>query len=281
MRLKINGKKKGLTLIEVLISLTILSIIVIPISNLVLSSVKLNKSGEDKQKAVTIAQQIIEEVKAAPKLEGSMILSNGLTLMAVEGSTGSYQGTQLINNEFTAVVTVNSKSGTGEASLPASAVSYDADLLIEGNDSTGLTAKFKDDITPYYIKWDSIKIENASDKIYVTAVTTAGSTITKYYNRVYSAVRIVFSENTNFTGSNVLAVKALNSLSGSFSVYFEANSKSKINYTIENLGGQIKKYNTTVYSAGQAALNTAYEIEVKVSKKGSIIYSAKAFKTMF
>jgi prepilin-type N-terminal cleavage/methylation domain-containing protein len=281
MRNTPTKKKKGLTLIEILISLTILSIIVIPISNLVLSSVKLNKSGEDKQKAVTIAQQIIEELKAAPKLESSMILSNGLSLMAAEGLPDSYQGTQLINNEFTAVVAVNSKSTSGTVSQSASTVSYDADLLIEGNESTGLNVKFKDDITIYNIKWDSIRIDNATDKIYVSAVTTVGGTITKSYNRVNGAVRLQFSENTNFTGTNVLAVKALNSLSESFSVYFETNSKSKINYTLENLGGQIKKYNTTVYSAGQLALDNTYEIEVKVSKKGSIIYTAKAFKTMF
>jgi prepilin-type N-terminal cleavage/methylation domain-containing protein len=281
MRNIAKKKKKGLTLIEILISLTILAIIVIPISNLVLSSVKLNKSGEDKQKAVTIAQQIIEELKAAPKLESSMELSNGLTLTAIEGSTDSYQGTKLINNEFTAAVTVSPKTGSGAVSQPTSTLSYDADILIGGNDSTGLTAQFKEDIIPYNIKWDSVRIENKTDKIYITLETTAGSTVTKSYTRTNNAVRIQFGEKTSFTGSNVLAVKASNSLSGSFSVYFEENSSAKIKYTLENLAGQIRKYNTTVYTAAQAAMERAYEIQINVSKRGSMIYTAKAFKTMF
>ena len=58
--MKKTSKKKGLTLIEIIISLAILSIVVIPIGNLALTSVKIEKDSEAKLKANTLAQQIIE-----------------------------------------------------------------------------------------------------------------------------------------------------------------------------------------------------------------------------
>ena len=57
------SKKKGLTLIEIIISLAILSIIVIPLGNLALTSVKMEKDSEVKLRANTVAQQIIEYIK--------------------------------------------------------------------------------------------------------------------------------------------------------------------------------------------------------------------------
>ena len=65
--------KKGMTLIEVIISVALLSILLIPISGLVMSSFKNSKKSEDKQNATYIGQKVLEELKAYDeiKLEGS------------------------------------------------------------------------------------------------------------------------------------------------------------------------------------------------------------------
>lgn len=60
--------KKGMTLIEVIISVTLLSILLIPISGIVISSLKNSKDGEYKQKATYIGQKVIEELKAYDNL---------------------------------------------------------------------------------------------------------------------------------------------------------------------------------------------------------------------
>ena len=64
--------KKGMTLIEVIISVALLSILMVPISSLVMSSLKNNIDAEDMQKASYIGQKVLEELKAYDeiKLEG-------------------------------------------------------------------------------------------------------------------------------------------------------------------------------------------------------------------
>lgn len=61
--MKKSSKKKGLTLIEIIISLAILSIVVIPLGNLALTSVRIEKDSELKLKANILSQQIIEYIK--------------------------------------------------------------------------------------------------------------------------------------------------------------------------------------------------------------------------
>ena len=56
--------KKGMTLIEVIISVALLAILIIPLSGLVMSSLKNNIDSEDMQKASYIGQKVLEELKA-------------------------------------------------------------------------------------------------------------------------------------------------------------------------------------------------------------------------
>ncbi|MBE6052848.1 MAG: prepilin-type N-terminal cleavage/methylation domain-containing protein [Clostridium sartagoforme] len=56
--------KEGMTLIEVIISVTLLSILIVPLSALVMSSLKNNVSAECRQKASYVGQKVLEELKA-------------------------------------------------------------------------------------------------------------------------------------------------------------------------------------------------------------------------
>ncbi|MCB2312655.1 type II secretion system GspH family protein [Clostridium tagluense] len=57
--------KKGFTLIEVILSLAILSIVIGPILSLTTSTVKINKKSDNKIQAVNIAQKYLEEIKSS------------------------------------------------------------------------------------------------------------------------------------------------------------------------------------------------------------------------
>lgn len=78
--IKVKSKKSGLTLIEVVVSIAILSIVSTPVLSMVLTSVKTNKSSEDKQKAIYIAQKYVEKFKSEDvdsfKSEGSLGATN-------------------------------------------------------------------------------------------------------------------------------------------------------------------------------------------------------------
>ncbi|SHJ71255.1 prepilin-type N-terminal cleavage/methylation domain-containing protein [Clostridium cavendishii DSM 21758] len=61
-------KKKGLTLLEVVISLAIFAILLIPLANLILTSVKINRAAEEKQQAKIAAQKSMEALKQVKDL---------------------------------------------------------------------------------------------------------------------------------------------------------------------------------------------------------------------
>lgn len=62
--MKFIKNKKGLTLIEIIISLAILSIIIAPILSLTLNSVKINKKSDEKMEALSLAQKKMEGIKS-------------------------------------------------------------------------------------------------------------------------------------------------------------------------------------------------------------------------
>ncbi|MBK1810492.1 prepilin-type N-terminal cleavage/methylation domain-containing protein [Clostridium sp. YIM B02505] len=61
--MKIRNKKKGLTLIEVLVSIAILGIIIAPIGYLGLSAVKNSVEGKEKQQGTYLVQKVLETIK--------------------------------------------------------------------------------------------------------------------------------------------------------------------------------------------------------------------------
>ena len=68
MKKKNKKIKKGMTLIEVIISVTLLSILIVPISGFIISSLKNNTTSQKKQEASYIGQKILEELKAYEEL---------------------------------------------------------------------------------------------------------------------------------------------------------------------------------------------------------------------
>ena len=91
--------KKGFTLIELVISLTILSVIVIPLSTMFTQSLKTNSSAKVKIRANEVAQQIMERIKASSSLTGGIVMDtvDGLTVeetvtsVAPPTGAGDYQ----------------------------------------------------------------------------------------------------------------------------------------------------------------------------------------------
>ena len=61
--------KKGMTLIEVIISVALLSILIVPLSTMVMTSLKNKEEASDKQKASYIGQKILEELKAYDNIQ--------------------------------------------------------------------------------------------------------------------------------------------------------------------------------------------------------------------
>ncbi|MGK0469355.1 prepilin-type N-terminal cleavage/methylation domain-containing protein [Clostridium sp.] len=93
-------KKKGLTLIEVIISLAILGIIITPILSMTLTSVKISESSEEKILATNLAQQCTEYIKSAdtsmPNFQTIMKTQLGL-IKLVDANTSDNENLAKIN----------------------------------------------------------------------------------------------------------------------------------------------------------------------------------------
>ncbi|VYU68562.1 prepilin-type N-terminal cleavage/methylation domain-containing protein [Clostridium tertium] len=107
--MKINKKKvkKGMTLVEVIISVTLLSILIIPLSTLVLSGFRNSKEGENKQKAVYVGQKVLEELKAYDKIN---LKENTI-------ASPSYKYFELLNGDEVKQVTADSYKSSFQRSI--------------------------------------------------------------------------------------------------------------------------------------------------------------------
>lgn len=59
-----NKKKKGFSLLEIVVSLGLIALFIIPVGNMVLGTVKINKATEDKQQASAVLQETVEQIKS-------------------------------------------------------------------------------------------------------------------------------------------------------------------------------------------------------------------------
>ncbi|MGL4454007.1 MAG: type IV pilus modification PilV family protein [Sarcina sp.] len=86
--------KKGMTLLEVVISLAIIAIMIIPLMNSLLTAVRANKKGEEVQNAKLLGQQFIEKLRLQDDVKGGTIDVGGatVTLGSFTEATGSKPG---------------------------------------------------------------------------------------------------------------------------------------------------------------------------------------------
>lgn len=71
---KINNK--GLTLIEVIMTLTVLSIVICPLMNMFVLSIKINSMSDKEYYSIQNAQYYMEEIKSAGKVNLSTYVYN-------------------------------------------------------------------------------------------------------------------------------------------------------------------------------------------------------------
>ena len=85
-------KKKGATLLEVVIAMAIISIMMVPILNSVLQSVEFNKKGEELREAKLIGQQVVEQLRNQDVIKEGQILklNNKELAISSEGNSNKY-----------------------------------------------------------------------------------------------------------------------------------------------------------------------------------------------
>ena len=111
-----SNKNEGFGLIEVIISIAVMSVMLMGIHGIVMLTMKNNKDAQIEQQAAMYGQQIFEDFKSlevTKTLSGtSLKLSNGLDLTG----TGEYKAIKDLGNRYKADITVKANiSGIGTA----------------------------------------------------------------------------------------------------------------------------------------------------------------------
>ncbi|CDM67707.1 putative membrane protein [Clostridium bornimense] len=132
-------KKKGATLLEIIISMAIITIIIIPISDLIMSSVKNNKNAEEEQDIKLLAQSISEKLKVSDiDIDPTTTeISIGHDEIKLNGSVGHYSvSNKDIGNGLTADITLDKRNDMPSNNI-ARSLNWDSVIDIVKEDING------------------------------------------------------------------------------------------------------------------------------------------------
>ncbi|KOA21415.1 hypothetical protein CLHOM_00860 [Clostridium homopropionicum DSM 5847] len=280
--------KRGFTLLEIIIAIGILSIILVPFSNLVLNSFKVAHEAKTKQEAVNIAQKYMEKIKSDNSIELDKIIDNGASF--------SQYGYPSSENDFSISYTVE-RDGNFLIPPPTSGTDtnvydYRFEISDEGDwvkvyDKT-VIVNSEQKIVPNF------QIANNADNI-IYKINDEENTISK--TKVENEDIIIRVDiNRNFSDGlpegapskqpdNTLTVTAENKCSGQLIFYFvkSATLQQDVKCQIINLGGSIKRYDNIIKvnsSTGYGALSRIYKITIEVEKNGQKIIN-ESYKTFY
>ncbi|WP_160675232.1 prepilin-type N-terminal cleavage/methylation domain-containing protein [Clostridium sp. C8-1-8] len=278
-------KKMGMTLLEVIISIAIIGIMLIPISNIILTSVKVNKNGEDKQQAVYLAQQVVDGLKNVSSFENARIIlnndnSNGLQINAA-GTSGSISiGSYRVN------VSIGRKSQDISYSNNGTSASYDEQIEISRDDSNrtfslgATTTSISENKNDIYIYIDSSTSEGKAQ--YNVAVKNSN---TETASNIFSDTRSTFNNKINlnfndlYKSDNNFNIHVKNNLESQIDFYvtvpidrvYKDGDSRAVKYSVVNEGGLVNVYNA---SEGNASIfRKNYDVKVDVLKQDKLIYS--------
>lgn len=306
---RLRKKKKGISLLEIVISIAILAIVSIPISGMILTSVKTNKSGEDKQKAALLGQQILEEIKVSTiREDGTNIIGNIELETKEEILTTNDDGTPKdIIRIYTSKNEAEDENGylvsikmvedeTLEFSEAVRKVETDANVYITYEDeaSKGIGISTKEDKSDIkYIGHDMLSIINEID----------GSG--KYFMKLKRGYNDLFTINQTTTENGILdndsSIKIVilddevydklnitieNNSSEPFSIYLEKDKITEKNtreIKIENTIGTIKRYNNVINEVPteEEKIGSLYKVEVEVKKDSVTIFKGNGVKNIY
>lgn len=267
MRKEVFNPKKGFTLLELVVSISILMIILTPVLSMVYSTVKTNKEAEDRQNAQALIQKYIEAAKANSIFslgenkyyENNFEVDENVSQISTYDFPTAQNTTQsAINLSYDATITMDSQNlnvydniGNSKGS-PISVNGNDMVITIVDNaGGLGLVRDFNVDDTQDVI----IPITNLSSNI--------------------SNINIKVQSSSSYK----LNIHVKNYCSGNLNFYCsEADNSDDRIFIINNLGNATSFYNIPMKNTNSnTSTSRVYRIDISVSKAGNLITSGTAY----
>ncbi len=270
--MKIIRKRKGITLIETIIATAIFAMIMIPISTVIVTAVKNNKEGENKQQGLNYGQKLMEQIKAlddetflnlsTPSKNpiGDITVTEDGANYKINGNGEGYE----INGTITPLDQYKfDKGDTAYKAMPKDLVITidDNKISMKEKDSEIKEKIMEGNKLTFHVKEDNIEIIDKDKNILF------------HISGNNKALALVFSKTSKVEYElNIINEKK------DFALYIakERNSESKYNLTVEkdpfDLYEGIIKDNMIKDSAGKV-----YDIKITLKKNG-ISYNMEEYK---
>ena len=259
-RVKMNNtsrRKKGITLIEAIISVALLSILIVPISGLVINSVKTNNNAQIKQNAAYIGQKALEELKVYDKIKlkdfsgnkGFKMLDGQVIYRQADGSfIGQFTNDEL-GKDFNVEVKITKNSDFTYQDVTAMDLAIDLTNNNLGNIVLGTGKK--------------IKLVIGLDK----HIGIYEDNLLRFEKEMENR-NILINITSGFNVNN-FSIDVENKDDKSLYIY-KNKAEGANDITINTIAGKVieKVYNPTDTSA----IGDLYEIDIEVKKSGKVLF---------
>lgn len=275
----IRYKKKGMTLIEAIISVALLSVLIIPVSGLVMNSINTNKRAEIKQEATYIGQKILEEMKVYNEIilgpANDFQLLNGQKIIKVgesEGFVGNFSidkyDIELSLKKDAQFIYENNTSNnivdTNEMDVIIEFINNGSNKIKYNNVEYGitndLTIKALDDNT------EELVVINSNDTIIFTV-----ERISERKSKILFIINEGFNENVN--------IDFYNERDEEVSIYVKKDSGNTGDLNINAFRGKIRIYNN-IKTANKNNIGDLYNIEVSVKNNGNELFKGEVLQNI-
>lgn len=266
-------KKKAMTLIEVLVSLAIFAIIVVPLGILVTTSVRTNKKSENLQKYSLAAQKIIESIKAQHEAEGSGNIELNITdtpqymtQMGTTTDTSKYNlgysitGADIgMGDNVKADITYQRKSDISYQPNEVTSTTYDATINITGTNtftlsSASISNTYSSKGNIEIVSDDStIKINNASDSSNIVTLSSITNAVKKVKIINSASNDVTISADNNSTGSDTI-----------LSMYTFKNDSSSGSINCSPESSNVRVYSNLQQITDGSNIKGVYDVHVNI-----------------
>jgi prepilin-type N-terminal cleavage/methylation domain-containing protein len=280
-------ENKGVSLIEILVSLAIVSIMIFPISSMINTALKTNKKSEIRQQGMLIGQQILEEIEVLQQVSKDKLDLSGGELI------GSNK-----NNDIKSM--------------------YESQNYKKGNSSYNVSVQLEENKDLTYDDFDKnqINTSNIKDKFLLETDSTNSNIIIGkdgIYNSIYidrnnpilniefssenginnmnieginntfriSSNRILFDFTDKYKIENGITINVTNNLSNPIDLYVKKSNEGKEKVYIEKRYGEVRVNNIASSSETEdLSMNKLYNITVEVKKNGKELFKGHGNKNI-
>ncbi|SCK00894.1 Tfp pilus assembly protein PilV [uncultured Clostridium sp.] len=273
----IRCKKKGMTLIEAIISVALLSVLIIPISGLVMTSINTNKRAEIKQEATYIGQKLLEEMKVYDEIilgvTKEFQLLNGQKITKV-GESDNFVG-KFIVDKYDVELSLNKDNQfVYDNNIVSNEINTnEMDVVVEFVSNN--TIKYNN---VNYVISDNLTIKtpnNDTDELEV--INGNGTVIFKVTKASERKNKILFVINNDFKGD--VNIDFHNERDEEVSIYVKKNSAVTGNLNINAFRGKIRIYNN-INNKDKNKIGNLYNINVVVKNKGNELFKGEVLQNI-